>query len=303
MTDVLLPFQLGAGTVRGRLVRLGPSFDTLAASQAYPRVVAALIGQMAALAAALAGALKFDGIFTVQAQGDGPVPLLFADMTSAGHLRAYARFDPTRIPDALKDDPNPANPVGDLLGKGYLAFTVDQGPKMDRYQGIVDLVGPSLADSAHLYFQQSEQLDTTIRLASYQDAGGTWRAGALMLSRMPAGGDGAPILTAAEWDESWRRCNLLLGTLGDAEFLDPELAPEKLLWRLFHQEVLEVFPPRGLEAKCRCSRAKIATTLRSLPRAEILELADAEGTITVTCEFCQTAYPFSDADLLAVYMP
>ena len=297
VTDVLLPFQLGAGAVRGRLVRLGPAFDRMIGGHAYPASVTALLGQSVAMAAALAGALKFDGIFTVQAQGDGPVALVLADVTSSGDLRGYARFNGEKLP--ANDGPT----LTDLMGQGHLAFTVDQGANTDRYQGIVELVGPTLADSARLYFQQSEQLDTAVHLACRQRGDGTWRAAALMLSRMPADQTGGPILTADEFDDTWRRTGMLLATLSDAELLDDNLAPSKILWNLFHQEDLILHEARPLQAQCRCSRPRIASTLRSFPRAEIEELADDHGDVIITCEFCQTVYKFNPDDLEQVYVP
>jgi molecular chaperone Hsp33 len=250
------------------------------------------------MATALAGALKFDGIFTVQAQGNGPVSLLIADVTSSGNLRGYARFDAEAVAKA-----GDANTIEALMGKGHLAFTVDQGSDTDRYQGIVELVGPTLADSARLYFQQSEQLDTDVHLACAMGNDGQWRAACLMLSRMPAASSGAPILIASENDENWSRATILLSTLTDAELLDETLSPEKLLWRLFHQEQLIVQDTKPLQAQCRCSRPRIASTLRSFPRGEIEDLADENGLVIITCEFCQTSYSFNDQDLVAVYEP
>lgn len=297
VTDLLLPFQLGAGAVRGRLVRLGPAFNKMIAGHSYPPQISGLLSQAVALAAALAGALKFDGIFTVQAQGNGPVSLLLADVTSDGHLRGYARFDPERLPSGDN------NTIEQLLGQGHLAFTIDQGPKTDRYQGIVELVGPSLADSARLYFQQSEQLDTEVHLASTICTDGSWRAAALMVSRMPADIKGGPILTSTEFEDTWLRTTLLMSTLSDKELLDETLEPQKLLWRLFHQENLVAYDQKSLIAQCRCSRPRIASTLRSFPRAEIEELVNDKGVVEITCEFCQTSYSFDHQDLHKVYAP
>lgn len=303
MSDQVQPFQLGAGLVRGRLVRIDHALDSILGSHDYPPAIAALMGQTIALAAALAGALKFDGIFTLQAQSDGPVSLLFADVTSTGHLRGYARFDPTRLSDEIAQNPHLEAPIDVLMGKGHLAFTIDQGADSDRYQGIVELIGPTLAHSAIQYFEQSEQLDTAIELAAGQSADGAWRAAALTISRMPAGTTGGPILTAMESEDSWLRAGLLLSTVSAAEMLDPALEPERLLFRLFHQEDLQCFEPKSLEAQCRCSRDRIASTLRTFPRTEIAELVDDKGMVTITCEFCQSVYPFSPDDIERVYNP
>ena len=188
MTDLLLPFHVCAGAVRGWLVRLGPALDTILGGHDYPAPVATLLAEMLALAAALAGGLKYDGIFTLQAQGNGPVSLVMADVTSAGGLRGYARFDAARLPQR--------GLVQDLLGEGHLAFTVDQGPDTERYQGIVALQGDTLAECVELYFDQSEQLDSAVKTAISSENG--WHVAALMVQRMPAPLSGQPILTGYE---------------------------------------------------------------------------------------------------------
>src|SRR5207237_2704445 len=137
----------------------------------------------------LAGALKYDGVFTLQTKGDGPLHLLVADVTSTGNLRGYAQFDAARLERAIAAQraggPALLGSVPRLLGAGYVAFTVDQGEHTDRYQGIVELQGASLAECAHHYFRQSEQLRAGIKLAVARDAGRAWRAGGIMLQRLP----------------------------------------------------------------------------------------------------------------------
>lgn len=291
-SDVLVPFQLGGGAVRGRVVRLGASVAAILDGHGYPAPVATLLAETLALAAVLAGSLKYDGVFTLQAQGDGAVGLVVADVTSGGDLRGYARFDADKL--AKVDGAS----VQALMGKGYLAFTVDQGPHTDRYQGIVELDGATLADCAETYFRQSEQLDTKVRLVSGANA-----AAGMMIQRMPGSVPGAPILTAHESEDHWHTAAVMLATLSADELLDDALAPAKLAFRLFHEQGLAVYDARDLRAKCRCSRARVATTLRSFPRAEVEGLRDESGKVVVTCEFCRTAYGFDDADLEKVYMP
>jgi len=290
VTDILLPFQVAAGAVRGRMVRLGPAVESILAGHAYPPPVARLLAETLALAAALAGGLKYDGIFALQAQGDGPVSLVLADVTSAGALRGYARFDAARLAMLGK-----APSLKALMGKGHLAFTVDQGPDTDRYQGIVALEGADLAESVELYFRQSEQLDTAVKAAVSAEGG--WRAAALVAQRMPAAMTGQPILVGDEAEDIWRRAAILMNSATAQEMLDPAVAPQDLLWRLYHAEQVEAFEPRRLEARCRCSEAKVVATLRSFPADEISGLADDDGKIVVTCEFCRVAYTFTAADL------
>lgn len=290
--DLVLPFQIDAGAFRGRLVRLRGSFKDVLSGHDYPAPVADLVGKTLALAATLAGMLKFDGVFSLQIQSDGAIRMVVADITSGGDMRAHARFDTERLEEA--------GDTAGLLGSGFLAFTVDQGPDTDRYQGIVELAGTTLAECAHAYFRQSEQLETSIKLAVRRPdtSGADWMAGALMLQRMPIGPK-APILTAHQADEAWRTAVILLDSLTDTELLDPSLEPGHLLYRLFHSEGLRIFPAHNVRARCRCSREKVERTLRSFPRAEVEDMRQPDGLVVVTCEFCKARYDF-DADALEI---
>lgn len=285
--DYLVPFLIDAGAIRGRMVRLGPALEKIVAPHAYPQPVALLLAQALALAALLAGSLKFDGLFTLQVQSDGPVSLIVADATSTGDLRGYARFDGDRLSTA------PA------LGTGFLAFTVDQGPDTDRYQGIVELNGDSLESCAQRYFKQSEQLETAFRMAARPpgDDGG-WQTAAVMVQRMPLG-PASPIFTAEEADEAWTRARIMLASARDAELLG--LDPERLLYRLYHADGLERHESRPLRASCRCSAERVARTLKSFPPDEIDSLRDDEGRVEVVCEFCKAQYLFDTAGLEHLY--
>jgi molecular chaperone Hsp33 len=303
--DLVQPFQIDAPGLRGRLVRLGPLVDEVLRRHDYPRPVAELLGETLALAAGLAAALKFEGVFTLQTKGDGPIRLMVADVTSEGQMRGYAQFDEQRLMSAL-EGPVGA-PVPRLLGAGYLAFTVDQGPETERYQGIVELTGGTLAECAHHYFRQSEQLQAGIRLACgltrAEDGSQRWRAGALMLQRLPdEGGTGnGDAREADEAEDDWRRSLIMMGSSRSDELLDPHLAPNDLLFRLFHEDGVRVYPVHALKAQCRCSRSRVAGMLKALPREEVESLKLDDDAVVVTCEFCNTEYRFDDADLAALY--
>jgi molecular chaperone Hsp33 len=249
-----------------------------------------MLGQAIVLAAALARALKYDGIFTLQTKGDGPVRLLVADVTAAGHVRGYAQFDAERLATA----PPTLAPVPTLLGAGYLAFTVDQGEDTERYQGLVELVGATLADCAHHYFHQSEQIEAGLKVAVERDAAGHWHGGALMIERIP---DEATALD--DGDESWREAVILMSSCSDAELTDPTLPPDRLLYRIFHEPGVRAQPTRQLIAQCRCSRERVARVLRALPEGELDEMS-IDGQISVTCEFCNATYLFNDEDRKAL---
>lgn len=287
------PFHLPRRPVRGRLVRLGPLADALLTRHQNHPAVTQLAGQALALAAALASALKFRGSFSLQAKGDGAVPMLLADCTEAGALRGYARAEPDRLAALLEAGETP--PASALLGKGYLAFTVDQGPDMDRHQGIVAIEGSTLADMALHYFETSEQIRCTVQLACrHTDAG--WRAGALILERVAGEGGIDPELDQAAQDESWRTATTLAATLTEAELLDDQLPPDRLLYRLFHAEGVATDRPRALAYGCRCSRARLSGILEGFSADDLDHMA-VDGDITMTCEFCNMDFRFGRAEV------
>jgi molecular chaperone Hsp33 len=288
--DLVQTFQIEPFALRGRLVRLGPAIDSILTRHAYPAPVATMLGEALALAVALAGALKYDGVFTLQTKGDGPIKMMVADVTTAGAIRGYAQFDAAR----LNAGPATLGSVPRLLGAGYLALTVDQGEHTERYQGIVELTGSTLAECVHHYFRQSEQVEAAIKVAVKQvpDESGVprWRAGALMIQRLPRE---AYTLERETEDEAWRRAAILMSSSTSAELIDPALAPERLLFRLFHEDGVRAYKPHALEAKCRCSRHRVETVLRALAPDDIADMK-VDGKITVTCEFCSVVYDFDD---------
>ena len=287
------PFHLHDKPVRGRLVRLGPLADALLTRHDGHPAVTALAGQALALTAGLASALKFRGSFSLQAKGDGPVSMLLADCTDGGALRGYARADAERLAAMLAGDESPS--ASALLGTGFLAFTCDQGPDMDRYQGIVAIEGDSLTDMTATYFSTSEQLATHVQLACARTEAG-WRAAALIIERVAGQGGIGAELDAEAQDEAWRTAVALAATLTDAELLDDSLPGERLLHRLFALEGLALDRARALSYGCRCSRAKLAGVLAGFGEEDLDHMAE-DGTITMTCEFCNLGFRFDRTEL------
>jgi len=277
-------------------VRLGPAIDSILTRHAYPAPVAAMLGEAITLAVALAGALKYEGVFTLQTKGDGPIKLMVADVTTAGAIRGYAQFDAAWLDAGLAT----LGPVPRLLGAGYLALTVDQGEHTERYQGIVELQGSTLAECVHHYFRQSEQVEAALKVAVAQvrDESGAplWRAGALMIQRLPRE---AFTLERETEDEAWRRAAIFMSSSTSAELIDPALAPDRLLFRLFHEDGVRAYAPHALQAKCRCSRHRVETVLRALSPDEIADMK-IDGKVIVTCEFCSAVYNFDEEALDAL---
>jgi molecular chaperone Hsp33 len=262
--------------------------DDVLARHAYPPLVEQLLAELLTATVLLASLLKYDGVFTLQAKGDGPVSMVVADVTTDGVVRGYAGFDAERLRVA------PGATAKDLIGDGYLAFTVDQGEDTERYQGIVELDGTQVADWLLHYFGQSEQLGTDLKVAARKGRDGAWRGGGLLLQRLPEDDPLRKQIAEKELEDAWVRAKLLLDTTAEVELIDRSLAPNDLLYRLFHEEAPRVWAPTLVRRGCRCSSDRVARVLKTLSPSELEELRDESGAVTATCEFCSTVYRFDE---------
>lgn len=293
--DFIQTFQVERSGVRGRITRLGPAITEVIARHDYPEPVARMLAEAMTLAALLASMLKFDGVFTLQTKGSGPISLLVADFRSPGQLRGYAAYDREQLA-RLGQVPGPQNPVPQLMGNGFLAFTVDQGEHTERYQGIVALEGATLAECAQNYFRQSEQIAAAFRLSVRND-GTNWQAGGIMIQRMP--GEGGTLAadagqSQAPDDDDWLEALTLLATTRDEELADATLPAEQLLWRLYHEPGIRVWPAHSVRHACTCSRERMERILRTFSLDEIRDMT-VDGAVTVSCEFCNKAEEFDPA--------
>ena len=308
--DTVLPFEVASLDLRGRVVRFGPALDSILRAHDYPAPVTKLLGEAVVLTVLLGSTLKFEGRFILQTQTDGPVRMLVVDFTTPGKVRACARFDKAAVAAAIaagKDE------GGALLGHGHLAMTIDQGPDMSRYQGLVALEGKDLEHAAHEYFLRSEQIPTRVRLAVGEElsagANGAqhrWRAGGILLQFLPKaaerarqpdldpgdapGGTRPPPHVVPE-DDAWVEGRSLVATVEDVELIDPAVSAERLVYRLFHERGVRVYRSRPLSAQCSCSRDGVANMLRSFSQDDRDHMVE-NGVITVTCEFCNSTYVF-----------
>lgn len=292
----VVPFYLTGETsghsaplIRGRLARLFSPAASILSRHAYPDSVSEVCAEMMALAACLSTTLKFDGVFTVQAKGDGAVKTLFADVTSDGHIRSYAAFDEQQVGQLIASQPAV---LPRLMGSGYVAFTVDQaatnGDAGHRYQGIVELEGPYLGDCAVTWFRNSEQLAAHV-LAVAQKTDSGWQSAAMFLQQIAEeGGEGKVKLSAVSLEEQWHTAMVMMSSVQKNELLDPYLRPNHLLFRLFHANGLHVQPFRPMSDHCRCSAEKVEKMLHSLSPEQRIDMSDETGHLVVNCEFCKT---------------
>lgn len=277
MSNLLHRFQFIDSPVRGETCQLSSAYQEVLSRHEYPHHIAKLIGEILAATALMANSLKFEGSLIVQVQGDGPLSMLMAECNEAGELRAIAQYN-SEASAVLHSER-----WTDWVGHGHMTLTIDplQG---ERYQGIVPLEGETLAVALGHYFAQSEQLPTHFFLAA--DA---LTAAGLMLQVMPGHDNG-------EDDDLWPRVMSLASTLKADELL--QLEPEDVLYRLFHEEAVEMFTPRALSFSCSCSRSRCENALRAISQEELREIAAEQGgVIEVDCQFCRQRYLFDRIDL------
>lgn len=307
----LVPFTVEGLDCRGRSVVLGDAIDTILSRHDYPTPVARLLGEAIVLTALVGSSLKFEGKFILQTQTDGPVSMIVVDLEAPDGLRGYARFDRAEVNKAIAAG---KTSHADLLGKGHLAMTVDQGQHMERYQGIVALDGTNFEEVADQYFLQSEQIPTVVRLAvaEHTERGDTrakWRAAGVLVQYLPLEGENNipdlpgdgdfsnPESNDPNFVESnnWTEAKSLTMTISDLELVDPEVSPERLLFRLFHEQGVRVFDTQPMAERCSCSAERIEDMLlNSFNQTDREEMA-VEGEIEVVCEFCSSAYHFTPA--------
>jgi molecular chaperone Hsp33 len=312
--DIVLPFAVEALDTRGRVARLGLSIDTILGRHGYPDPVARVLGEAAALTVLLGSSLKFEGRFQLQTKSDGPIAMVVVDFDVPDRLRATARFDAERVaalgPGAQK--------TAELLGRGILAMTIDQGSERSRYQGVVALEGQGFEEAAHQYFRQSEQIPTRVRLAvaeQFERGRRAWRAGGLMVQFLPKSpermrqpdlhpgdipeGHRSVEARALREDDAWVEAKALVDTTEDHELIDPEVASERLLYRLFHERGVRVFEPQGIHESCRCSRERIMAMMRNFSPEDRRDMIGDDGRIGITCEFCSRVYDLDPAEVEA----
>lgn len=309
--DTILPFQLDAADIRGRVARLDGTLDRILAQHHYPPAVEALVAEAVLLTALIGQTIKLRWKLSLQIRGDGPIRMIATDYFAPqgegeqARIRAYAGFDADTV------QPGPAFAQ---IGAGYFAVLLDQGEGMTPYQGITPLEGGSLAACAETYFAQSEQLPTRFALAFGRSrlAGRAehWRAGGVMVQHMPKA---SPFAAPQEADtprlleagdlldgddaENWNRVTLHLGTVEEIELVGPSVQPTELLVRLFHEETPRVFDPQGVSFGCSCSADRVRASLSIYSAGDLAEMTTEAGIITADCQFCGAHYEFDPATL------
>lgn len=295
--DAVIPFMVKNSDVKGRIAKIGPTINHILTRHDYPESVSHLLGELLIIASLLGTMMKREGLITIQASGDGGVDLLVADCTHDGKLRGYANMkkDATDFPENA--------PLSALMGKGYLAITMDYTGQEQRYQGIVELAETSLHDSLITYFKTSEQIDTSLSLglqkrpASKRKRKKEWQGGGIIIQRIPDEGGVHENKMESLRQDQWERAEVFLKSVKVDELTDPELSSNQLLYRLFHEEGVLIYDPTKLHHFCRCSRPRIESILSTMSEDDIKEM-QVGGEIKVTCQFCNKTEVFTQDDVV-----
>ncbi len=298
--DSCVSFHINGGAFAGRIVRLDDVLQNILGKHCYPLNVSAALAECASLAVLLSSALKYKGLFTLQIQGNGPVSVLVVDVTSEGKIRACAKFDEDKLNQAkaLRKTEDIIEEVPHLVGGGYMAFTIDQGPETELYQGIVDLQGKNLSELALRYFKQSEQIDTVLKLFVKHPEGESlsWQSAGIMLQKVPVKGGKSIEMGEDEQNQAWEDASAFIQSLSENEIFDAGLSSDEILHRLFHANNLEITKETPYTFGCRCSRDKLLATLSTFSADDINDMVE-DGHITATCQFCSGKYVYEPEEL------
>lgn len=277
--DSLYRYLFDGVSVRGELVQLSETYQQIISSKEYPAPVQKLLGELLVATSLLTATLKFEGSITVQLQGDGPVKLAVINGDNDQKLRGVARWE-GEVPETSS--------IQELMGKGHMVITIIPN-KGERYQGVVGLEGDSLAACLEGYFESSEQLKTRIWLRTGAIDGQAKAAG--MLLQVLPDGQGS--------EEDFEHLEQLTDTVKNEELFT--LPAQDVLYRLYHQETVQLFDPQDVIFQCGCSRERSASAICSIERAEVERIIAEEGKVSLHCDYCGTSYDFDNVDIAALF--
>lgn len=279
MTDIRQRFYFLDGPVRGEIVRLEQTVTDTFARHDYPAPIRRLLAELMAAAVLLTATLKLEGRLSLLARGDGRLRMIMAECTHEHDVRAIARLEEEGGP--IDDGAS----LRELLGHGTLAITLEPA-RGERYQGIVPLERETLSACLEDYFARSEQIPTRLWLQADEA-----RAAGLMLQVMPD--------TGQPDSDLWPRATGLAETLRAGELLDTP--PRDMLYRLYHEENVELPEAGDVRFACSCSRERTAEGLVSIGQAEAEDILAEQGEIRLVCQFCNAEYVFNPEQVRSLF--
>lgn len=270
--DSLERFVFEEAPIHGRIVHLDATWRAVLERREYPAPVRELLGEFMAAAALLTATLKFDGRLIMQVQGNGPVSLLVVECSSERAMRALAQWE---------GDIGPL-PFSELFGDGRLVITIDPLNDKERYQGVVELEGDSIAQALEGYFERSEQIDTRLWLAADDE-----QAAGMILQRLPD--------KESEDVDAWDRAAHIGSTITQRELLT--LSAKDLLHRLYHEDDIRLFQRMPVSFRCSCSRDSVERALHMMGETEVRSILTERGRVEVDCEFCGNHYELDTVEV------
>lgn len=281
-TDVLNRYLFNDLHVRGELVQLNKSYQSIIKNHNYPVGVRLLLGELLAATCLLTATLKFEGEITVQLQGDGPIGYMSVNGDNDQLMRGIAKFKPAQ-------EQTEAKSLQELIGKGTMVITIR--PKVgEAYQGVVALDQPTLAECLAHYFEVSEQIPTKIWLFSDDDS---QQVAGSLVQLLPDGDGSSESLAKQESD--FEHISQLTNTIKAEEIFS--LEAQALLYRLYHQEKVSLFEPQTVSYQCSCSNEKCLSAISQISPEEIVSILAEQNKISMTCDYCLTTYNFFQDDL------
>ncbi|MBU2870330.1 Hsp33 family molecular chaperone HslO [Colwellia sp. E2M01] len=277
--NVLNRYLFTDAHARGELVQLSSSFNSIIKNHNYPVAVEKLLGELLSATCLLTATLKFEGDITVQLQGDGPVGYMSVSGNNNQQMRGIAKMKEETSADSLQT----------LIGKGTMIITI-RPTVGEAYQGVVALDKDNLADCLAHYFEVSEQIPTKIWL--FSDTEKQLTGGALV--QLLPDGDGSVENKQKQISDFEHLCQLT-NTIKAEELFS--LEAEALLYRLYHQEAVNIFEPQAVSYVCGCSADKCLSAISQIEPSEIKAILAEQGKISMTCDYCVTTYDFDELSL------
>ncbi len=300
VNDCVIPFQIDKAHITGRMMRCQKSISRILNQHNYPIPVARLLGEALLLVALLGSGMKLKHRMILQIKGDGALPLLVADYYADGSMRGYVECNDDLYKKWTGGET--VNPFL-LIGKGYLAITIDNADGSKPYQGVVALQGESLSAAILAYIEDSDQIKSLLKLFINQkdyDGVTQWYGAAMLVQKLGKSGDSFKTETIDNDDdelEQWTRIKALFLTVSEEELCDETLAPERLLFRVFHEDGVRVFDEKLIHFDCKCDMGRLEAILKNSNPNDLQEMANEQGIVEAQCQFCQNKYQFFIKDL------
>ena len=286
--DTLTPFYFEKLPVRGAVARIDEAASQALAHQKLPAGVADRAAELACATLILAHRMAFAGSIVIQIKGDGPVPLMLAEVNKDLELRVTASVRA----GATLNGKETLRELVNATGAGLCSLLADRENRAEGeplYQTAISLEGEDVASAVTGFMLHSNQIASRMLVAS-----DGLKTGGILLEKLPVEGG-----RKGDWDddpEAFERACLMLGTLKREELTG--LDTHEILRRLFYEEPVKVAPDIHPRAFCHCSPKGFEDILRMLGAKEVREILDAQGSVTLTCRYCGKSRTFSPGEAL-----